>query len=113
MIDRHEFPQGRRHPARRPPFVGAVAPLRRSLFCWEIRRESSGQEARFGVYLDGARIGRETGAVELRELLAGARLRRQDVRRVIEALGEKPVVWVEVRPEEPAGPRRPSGEPNS
>jgi hypothetical protein len=106
MIDRHERSAGRPQTPRRPLFVGDVPPFQPALSCWEIRRESPAEDARFAVYLEGARIGRERGPAELTQLLTGARLRREDVRRVVEALVESPVVWVEVRPEENSVRRR-------
>ena len=111
MTVRRDRPIRRPHAARRPPFLAAAPPAARVPSCWEIHRESSAGRDGFDVYLDGARIGRERGAAELEALLAGARLRRDDVLRVLAALVESPVVWVEVRPEKSRSVRVPAREP--
>ena len=111
MIPRSDRAARHPHAARRPLFLGAIPPPRRGPSCWEIHREIGAGRDRFEIYLHGARIGRERGAAELEELLAGARLRPDDVHRVIAALGEHPVVWVEVRPEESPAVRLPAAGP--
>lgn len=98
---------GRIHAERRPPFLATVPPGPRHPACWEIHRERRRDAEEFAIYLEGARIGAERGAAELRELLVGARLRVEDVDRVLATLGKSPVVWVEVRPPESGPYRRP------
>jgi hypothetical protein len=95
MKPRRDRTAGRPGGARRAPFLGTGPPRASALSCWEIHREGA---ERFDVYFQGMRIGRERGPAELRELLAGARVRREDVGRVIAALGASPIVWLEVRP---------------
>lgn len=104
--DRHKSGRG----ARRAPFLGTVPPPSSQAACWEIHREIRPGAVEFAIYLDGARIGAERGAEELRELLVGARLRSEDANRVIATLGRSPVVWVEVRPAEGTPCRKPAPE---
>ncbi|HET7453498.1 MAG TPA: hypothetical protein VFL12_12190 [Thermoanaerobaculia bacterium] len=91
---------GRPHAPRRPPLLSTAPPGSRHPACWEIHRERGPESEQFAIYLEGARIGAERGAAELRELLVGARLRADDVERVLATLVLNPVVWIEIRPAE-------------
>jgi hypothetical protein len=99
---------GRPHAPRRPLLLTTAPPGPRHPACWEIHCERRLGTEQFAIYLEGARIGAERGVAELRELLVGARLRADDVDRVLATLGMSPVVWVEVRPSKAAPYRYPS-----